>query len=102
MNIASWIIVGLATGSMARVAMPGPAAGGMPVAILIGLVGAVIGGLLGTIISPDTSAPFHLYAVATAAIGALAVLFMYRCIAMRFNDPTHDRKDSHLRKIRPY
>ena len=39
MDIASWIIVGLVTGSIARLAMPGPAAGGMPVAILIGLVG---------------------------------------------------------------
>ena len=62
MDIASWIIVGLVIGSIARVAMPGPAAGGMPVAILIGLVGAFIGGLLGTTISPDTAAPFNLYA----------------------------------------
>ena len=47
MDIASWIIVGLVTGSIARLAMPGPAAGGMPVAILIGLVGAFIGGVAG-------------------------------------------------------
>jgi uncharacterized membrane protein YeaQ/YmgE (transglycosylase-associated protein family) len=98
MEIASWLIVGLAAGSMARVAMPGPAAGGMPVAILIGLVGALIGGSLGTTISPDTLAPYHLYAVATAAIGALVLLFVYRCVAMRFNDPTPVRKDSHLQK----
>jgi uncharacterized membrane protein YeaQ/YmgE (transglycosylase-associated protein family) len=98
MEIASWLIVGLATGSMARVAMPGPAAGGMPVAILIGLAGAFIGGSLGSTISPDTLAPFHLYAVATATIGALVLLFCYRCIAMRFNDPTHARQGPHLRK----
>jgi uncharacterized membrane protein YeaQ/YmgE (transglycosylase-associated protein family) len=86
MDIASWIIVGLVTGSIARIAMPGPAAGGMPVAILIGVVGAFIGGLLGTTISPDTAAPFNLYASSIAAIGAMILLFLYRCVAMRFEE----------------
>jgi uncharacterized membrane protein YeaQ/YmgE (transglycosylase-associated protein family) len=84
MDIAFWIIVGMAAGSMARIAMPGPAAGGMPVAILIGLVGAFIGGLLGTTVSPDAAASFNLYASFTAAIGAMILLFIYRCVAMRF------------------
>ncbi len=84
MGIASWIVMGLVTGSMARVAMPGPDAGGMPVAILIGLVGAFIGGLLGTTISPDAAASINLYASFMAAIGAMILLFIYRCVAMRF------------------
>jgi uncharacterized membrane protein YeaQ/YmgE (transglycosylase-associated protein family) len=84
MNIASWIIVGVFTGSIARLAMPGPAAGRLPVAILIGLLGALIGGSLGTSISPDTLAPFDLFTLVTAADGALVLLFVYRCIAMRF------------------
>ena len=84
MEIASWIIVGLVTGSIARLAMPGPAAGGMPVAISTGLVGAFIGGLVGTTISPDELAAFDLYAVATATVGAMILLFLYRCVAMRF------------------
>ena len=42
MEIISWIVMGLVTGSMARVAMPGPAAGGMSIAILIGLVGVCL------------------------------------------------------------
>ena len=41
MGIASWVLIGLLTGSIARVAMPGPAAGGMSVAILIGVIGAI-------------------------------------------------------------
>jgi uncharacterized membrane protein YeaQ/YmgE (transglycosylase-associated protein family) len=86
MDIASWIIVGLAAASMARLAMPGPAAGGMPVAISIGLVGAFIGGLLGTTISPDAAASFNLYASIMAAIGAMILLFIYRCVAMRFEE----------------
>ena len=84
MEIASWIIVGLFTSSIARLAMPGPAAGGMPVAISIGLVGAFIGGVVGTTISPDKLAPFDLYSVATATLGAMILLFLYRCVAMRF------------------
>ena len=62
MGIASWVLIGLLTGSIARVAMPGPAAGGMSVAILIGVIGALIGGIVGTIFSPDALAPFNLYA----------------------------------------
>lgn len=86
MDIAAWIIVGLVTGSLARLAMPGPAAGGMPVAILIGLVGAFVGGVLGTTISPDAADPFNFYATSMAAIGAMILLFLYRCVAMRFEE----------------
>ena len=49
MNILLWIVVGLATGSIARKLMPGPAAGGISIAILIGVVGAIVGGIVGTI-----------------------------------------------------
>ena len=45
MNILLWIVAGVVTGSMARKLMPGPAAGGISIAILIGLIGAVVGGL---------------------------------------------------------
>ena len=67
MDIASWIIVGLVTGSIAS-RHAGPAAGGMPVAILIGLVGAFIGGVVGTTFSPDMAAPVNSYASSTAAM----------------------------------
>jgi uncharacterized membrane protein YeaQ/YmgE (transglycosylase-associated protein family) len=84
MEIVSWIIIGLVTGSLARVAMSGPAAGGMSVAVLIGVIGASIGGIVGKTISPDASAPFNLYACLIAAIGAMILLFFYRCFAIRF------------------
>jgi uncharacterized membrane protein YeaQ/YmgE (transglycosylase-associated protein family) len=99
-DFASWIIVGLFTGSIARLAMPGPAAGGMPVAILIGLVGALIGGLLGTTISPDVAAPFNPYATSMAAIGAMIPLFLYRCIAMRFEENQVETRPMLLQKVR--
>jgi hypothetical protein len=57
----------------------------MPVAILIGVVGAFIGGLLGTTISPDTAAPVNRFSVLIAVDGAMILLFIDRCVAMRFN-----------------
>jgi uncharacterized membrane protein YeaQ/YmgE (transglycosylase-associated protein family) len=67
--------------------MPGPAAGGIRVAALIGLLGAVIGGFLGTTFLVATSAPFDLKSLLMAANGAIYPLFVYRCIALRFYDP---------------
>ena len=86
MFIATWIIIGLVLGSIARIAMPGPAAGGMRAAMLIGAIGALIGGIVGTLVSPDASAPFDLYACLTATNGAMILLFCYRCFAMRFEN----------------
>jgi len=94
MNIFLWIVVGLITGSMARKLMPGPAAGGIPVAILIGLIGAMVGGLVGTIFFGNTRDPFRLFAVFTAIDGALYPLFLYRCIAMRSHSPFRPARES--------
>jgi uncharacterized membrane protein YeaQ/YmgE (transglycosylase-associated protein family) len=91
-DISSWIIVGLVAGSIARLAMPGPAAGGMPVAILIGLVGAFIGGVVGTTISPDTVTPVNRFSVLIAVDGAMFLLFIYRCVAMRFEKSQIERR----------
>ena len=96
MEIASWIIVGLVTGSIARLAMPGPAAGGMPVAISIGLIGAFVGGLIGTTITPDELAAFDLYAMATATVGAMILLFLYRCVAIRFEENPNKSRPASL------
>ena len=87
MNIFLWIVVGLVTGSMARKLMPGPAAGGISVAILIGLMGAMVGGLVGTIFLRDTGDPSNYFSVLTAVNGALYPLFLYRCFAMRSRSP---------------
>ena len=83
MNILLWIVVGLVAGSMARKLMPGPAAGGILVAIVIGLMGAIVGGLVGTIVFGEAGAPSNHFSVLTAINGALYPLFLYRCFAMR-------------------
>jgi uncharacterized membrane protein YeaQ/YmgE (transglycosylase-associated protein family) len=83
MEILSWIIVGLITGSMARAIMPGPAAGELRIAILIGIIGAFVGGSVGTIFPIDQSTQFNFYALLMATNGALYLLFAYRCLALR-------------------
>jgi uncharacterized membrane protein YeaQ/YmgE (transglycosylase-associated protein family) len=85
MLIASWIVIGLVLGSTARMAMPGPAAGGMPVAILIGVIGAVIGGIAGATLAENGTEPVYMSAL-TAAAGAMYPLFAYRCFALRFEN----------------
>ena len=39
---------------------------------------------MGTIISPDRWLPSIVYSVLIAADGAMILLFIYRCVAMRF------------------
>ena len=88
MNIFLWIVVGLVTGSMARKLMPGPAAGGIVIAILIGLTGAISGGVLGTFIFGNSGDSSKLSSVLMAINGALYPLFLYRCFAMRSRSPS--------------
>jgi uncharacterized membrane protein YeaQ/YmgE (transglycosylase-associated protein family) len=94
MNIFLWIVVGLVTGSMARKLMPGPAAGGISVAILIGLMGATVGGLVGIIFLRNTGDPSNHLSVLTAVNGALYPLFLYRCFAMRSRTPLRPSRES--------
>jgi uncharacterized membrane protein YeaQ/YmgE (transglycosylase-associated protein family) len=82
MEILSWIVVGVVTGSLARAVMPGPPAGGMHVAILIGVIGASLGGSAGFLLT-DKSTHFNFQALGWALNGSLYLLFAYRCLAMR-------------------
>jgi uncharacterized membrane protein YeaQ/YmgE (transglycosylase-associated protein family) len=87
LEILSWIIVGILFGSFARAAMPGPAAGGMFVAVLIGLLGALTGGFLGATFVEKTSGPINIASLMMAMNGAIYPLFLYRCLAMRLHEP---------------
>lgn len=80
MGIPVWIFLGIVTGSVARLAMPGPRAGGLAVAIPLGIGGALLGGAM------SRWGMLHSYDVRDflmAMIGALAVLVAYRSSAMR-------------------
>lgn len=83
MGILLWIVFGFVAGSVAKLVMPGPTAGGIPVAILVGMGGAVAGGLLSTLFAGGTLTGFEFRGLLMAIIGALMLLFSYRCYAMR-------------------
>jgi uncharacterized membrane protein YeaQ/YmgE (transglycosylase-associated protein family) len=87
LDIVSWIVVGLVTGSLSRAAMPGPAAGGILDAVLIGLLGALAGGFLGTTFLAETSGPIDMATLMMAINGAIYPIFIYRCLALRLRQP---------------
>lgn len=95
LEILSWITVGILMGSLARAAMPGPAAGGMLVAVLIGMLGALTGGFLGATFLEKTSGPIDITSLMMAMNGAIYPLFLYRCLAMRLHEPIRAPFDKH-------
>ena len=83
MGVVLWIVIGLVGGSVARLTMPGPSAGGIGVAMLIGAVAALIGGFVGNISTDGPPTSFDVRSLLLAIDSALIVLFAYRCLAMR-------------------
>ena len=83
MGIFLWIVLGIVAGSVAKLVMPGPSAGGMMVAIPIGIGGAVIGGVLSTIFVGGGMSRIDAHSVLTSICGALLALLCYRSYAMR-------------------
>jgi uncharacterized membrane protein YeaQ/YmgE (transglycosylase-associated protein family) len=65
--------------------MPGPNAGGIVVAIFVGMAGGLIGGLLGTFTTSDVLTAFDVRSLLMAIAGTLILLFSYRCLALRSN-----------------
>ena len=83
MEIFFGVVVGIAAGAIARSVMPGPRAGGILVAIGVGIAGALIGGVIGAASDVSTSDGFAVGTLLSGVFGALILLFCYRCYAMR-------------------
>jgi len=82
MGILLWVVFGILAGSVARLVMPGPSAGGMGVAVSLGVAGAVAGGIVGTLLGGSLY-EFDFRSLLLAIIGSLGTLFSYRSYAMR-------------------
>ena len=80
MGILSWIIFGLIAGIIAKVIMPGKDGGGFIMTTVLGIVGAFVGGWIGAFFGLGSVGNFSLGSMATAVVGALLVLFIYRQI----------------------
>ena len=80
MGFFSWIIFGLIAGMIAKWLMPGRDGGGMFITLLLGVAGAFVGGWIGTQLGFGSVTGFNLGSFATAIIGALVLLFVYRLL----------------------
>lgn len=80
MGILSWLIFGLLTGVLAKVAMPGRDRRGFLFTIVLGIVGAAVGGWIGTQLGWGTVHGFDLRSLGLAVLGGMIVLVCYRAI----------------------
>ena len=80
MGILSWILLGLIAGILAKMIMPGKDGGGFVITILLGIAGAFVGGWVGSFLGLGTTGGFSLGSIATATVGALLLLIIYRMV----------------------
>lgn len=80
MEILIWILLGLVAGVIAKVLMPGKDPGGWIITVLLGIGGAFVGGWVGKFFGLGTVGGFSLESVATAVVGAIILLAIYRVI----------------------
>lgn len=80
MGILSWIILGLVAGILAKVIMPGKDGGGFIITVVLGIAGAFVGGWVGSFLGLGSTGGFSLGSVATATVGALLLLIIYRMV----------------------
>lgn len=78
MGILTWAVFGLVAGALAKWIMPGKDPGGLLVTIFIGIAGAMAGGFLASVIGFGGVTGFNFGSMATAVVGALALLWAYR------------------------
>jgi uncharacterized membrane protein YeaQ/YmgE (transglycosylase-associated protein family) len=85
MGIIGWILLGLIAGAIAKAILPGDDPGGIIITTLIGIVGALLGGFLATAIfgAHPLDNFFDLSTWATAIIGAIILLVIYRLLTGR-------------------
>lgn len=78
MGVVSWVILGLVAGILAKLIMPGKDGGGFVITVLLGIAGAFVGGWVGSFLGLGTTGGFSLGSIATATLGALLLLVVYR------------------------
>lgn len=78
MGIIMWLVMGLVVGALAKWIMPGKDPGGLLVTIALGIVGAMLGGWLSTLVGFGGVDGFNLGSIATATVGALVLLWLFR------------------------
>jgi len=80
-----WIVLGLVSGVVAKLIMPGKDKGGIITTVLIGVAGSVLGGFVGRHFGLATSeGGLSVLDFATAIGGALILLLLFRVLKVVF------------------
>ena len=77
MQILGWVVFGLIAGIVAKLLMPGKDPGGFIITILLGIAGSLIGGYVGSLVGIKGG---WFVSFATAVVGAMLLLLVYRLI----------------------
>jgi uncharacterized membrane protein YeaQ/YmgE (transglycosylase-associated protein family) len=81
MGVFAWIVLGLVAGALAKLLMPGKDGGGWIVTMVLGIAGAFVGGYLGSMLGLGGATDgLNLGSIATATVGAIVLLFVYRLV----------------------
>jgi uncharacterized membrane protein YeaQ/YmgE (transglycosylase-associated protein family) len=80
MSVIAWILLGLMASFMASNIIRSTGQG-LPLDIVLGIIGAVVGGLLFTAIGSAPVTGFDLYSMLVAIIGAVAALWLYHALS---------------------
>ncbi len=93
MSIIAWIILGLASGLLANMLIPGRRSQGLILTCLLGIAGALLGGWAATKLFHIHSLQgfFNLSTWITAIVGAAVLLLAYHLITSRAGHRTAHR-----------
>ena len=83
MSVLGWIALGLITGAVAKLLMPGKDPGGLIATVLIGIAGAMIGGWAGTRLGYGAVTGFDVRSLSLSVGGAIVLLILYRIVRRR-------------------
>ncbi len=86
MNVFAWIAFGAIAGLVAHYTDSLQAKGGLPAAILFGIIGALSGGFLANLLFGQILLPFDLSSFILAIGGALTLLFLHRTLFLYKNE----------------
>jgi uncharacterized membrane protein YeaQ/YmgE (transglycosylase-associated protein family) len=77
MGFLSWIVMGLITGVLAKLIMPGRGPEGLITTILVGIAGAFVGGFIGSLLRLGKVTGFNTGSFLLAVGGAVLLLILY-------------------------
>lgn len=81
MSIFALFIVGLISGWLAKVVMPGETPGGLFAYLMIGVVGSLVGGWLFMAFGYSGATGVNLYSILVSTLGAIVFLFIWSALS---------------------